>query len=137
MNVSHPVRLGALLVRIALINSLTLGKIVRRWLFYMLALLFLGGVMVVLLFIVSVCANEKFFFQPVDFKPALLLGLRLIVIIPFSTKQERFSQINRALTVYQRANSFNFLIMVFRLILCIIRVVKISKLEAGPLVKRL
>lgn len=137
MNVSHPVRLGALLVRIALINSLTLGKIVRRWLFYMLALLFLGGVMVVLLFIVSVCANEKFFFQPVDFKPALLLGLRLIIIIPFSTKQERFSQINRALTVYQRANSFNFLIMVFRLILCIIRVVKISKLEAGPLVKRL
>ena len=137
MNVSHPVRLGALLVRIALINSLTLGKIVRRWLFYMLALLFLGGVMVVLLFIVSVCANEKFFFQPVDFKPALLLGLRLIVIIPFSTKQERFSQINRALTVYQRANSFNFLIMVFRLILCIIRVAKISKLEAGPLVKRL
>lgn len=105
--------------------------------FYILALLFLGGVIVVLLFIVSVCANEKFFFQPTNLTPLVFIGLRILIVLPFSAKQERFSQMNRALTAYQRINSLNFLIMVFRLILCIIRVVKISKLEAGPLVKRL
>ena len=54
--------MAGVLVGIALIRAILLGKLGISWVFYLLALVFLGGVIVVLLFIVSVCANEKFFY---------------------------------------------------------------------------
>lgn len=93
----------------------------------------------VLLFMVSVCANERFFYDDpeVILKPFWFILFGMAVGYPLSTKQERFSFINRALRVFQNTQSIHFGIIVFTLILCIITVVKISKLEVGPLVKRL
>jgi len=59
--VSHPASLAGLLIMAALIVRALLAIYSLRWFFYLLALVFLGGVIVVLLFMVSVCANEKFY----------------------------------------------------------------------------
>jgi hypothetical protein len=139
LKASHPVKIAGLLVIISLLRSLFLGKLMIRWLIYLLALVFLGGVIVVLLFIVSVCANEKFFFKG---EPPVLGLLAAGVVLRFiinktSVIGEGISGVATPLVLYQREGLFRFIIFIGVLVICILRVVKIRKLESGPLVKRL
>jgi hypothetical protein len=139
LKTSHPVRLGGLLVAVAIINSIFLGKLLSRWLFYILFLVFLGGVIVVLLFIVSICGNEKFFY--VEGSNGLYYILAVIVIYPFMLWEMgsglRFVGLNLTISLYQSEMILGFVIFMLILVLCLIRVVKIRRLESGPLVKRL
>lgn len=106
---------------------------------YLLALVFLGGVIVVLLFIVSVCANEKFFYKANNSPLGVILfGLISCVFLnKISLLNESISGTNICLVLYQTEGLFSFVVFMGILVLCIFRVVKISKLESGPLVKRL
>ena len=104
-----------------------------------MALVFLGGVIVVLLFMVSVCANEKFFFKNRR-TPAVGVGvwvLARLLLNKTTMITEAISGISLPLVLYQREGIFSFIIFMGVLVLCIIRVVKIRKLESGPMVKRL
>ena len=137
--VSHPVMMAGVLIAVAIISSMLVGKISISWVFYLLALVFLGGVIVVLLFIVSVCANEKFFYYE-----GVNLGLFLFVAALtrfFLNKYRglRFELKRNILPslLYQRDAACAFITFIAVLVLCIIRVVKIRKLESGPLIKRL
>ena len=137
--ITHPVNIAGMLILIALLRSLFLGKLVMRWLLYLLALVFLGGVIVVLLFIVSVCANEKFFYKGNNSQllsiAAWLLGA--LMINKLRLIEEGMSGVRLPLVLYQREGVFAFILFMGVLVLCIFSVVKISKLESGPLVKRL
>ena len=95
----------------------------------------------VLLFIVSVCANEKFYSLEMG-KPRLVVGvifwLGLSLMIGASLGFEgsyRASQFS--LLLYQGEVGVIFIILMLVLVLCLIGVVKISKIESGPLIKRL
>ena len=137
--ITHPVNIAGMLILIALISSLFLGKLIIRWMFYLMALVFLGGVIVVLLFMVSVCANEKFFFKNRR-TPAVGVGvwvLARLLLNKTTIITEAISGISLPLVLYQREGIFSFIIFMGVLVLCIIRVVKIRKLESGPMVKRL
>lgn len=139
LRVRHPVRMAGLLIVIAMITSIFLGKLIVRWVMYLLALVFLGGVMVVLLFIVSVCANEKFFYaSKKSLAPAFLLALILCAPLRKTALiREGISGVRVPLVLYQSEGAFGFILFIRILVLCMLRVVKISKLESGPLVKRL
>ena len=139
IRVSHPVRIAGLLILIALTRSLFLGKLVIRWVLYLLALVFLGGVIVVLLFIVSVCANEKFFYLVKEnLAPGVVVWLVAgFLISKVSILREGISGIGTPLVLYQSDGLFRFILFMLVLVLCILRVVKIRKLESGPIVKRL
>lgn len=139
ISIRHPVRMAGLLILMALAGSIFLGKLVIRWVLYLLALVFLGGVIVVLLFIVSVCANEKFFFKVKrNAAPAVLVWLlRRVLVSKISILREGLSGIGTPLVLYQRDGLFRFILFILILVLCILSVVKISKLESGPIVKRL
>ena len=137
--ITHPVNIAGILILIALLRSLFLGKLIIRWLLYLLALVFLGGVIVVLLFIVSVCANEKFFYKGnnTKFLRAAVWLLGALAINKVSLMAEGISGVRLPLVLYQSEGIFTFILFMRVLVLCMFRVVKIRKLESGPLVKRL
>lgn len=139
LNTSHPVRLGGLLVAVAISNSIFMGKLLSSWLFYMLFLVFLGGVIVVLLFMVSICGNEKFFY--VETLKGGYYGAAVLIVYPLMVwemgRGARFVNLNLTLSLYQSEIILGFIIFMLILVLCLIRVVKIRRLESGPLVKRL
>jgi len=139
LKINHPVTLAGLLLIVRLIGSVVLGLIGCRWLFYLLILVFLGGVIVVLLFIVSICANEKFIYNRLPFT-GVSLAMVLLMLISLNSNGgpvERFSSYFIRLRLYQTDCGLVFIIFMLYLVLCLVRVVRIRKLEAGPLVKRL
>ena len=97
--------------------------------------------MVVLLFIVSVCANEKFF--KTDFKLGWGLTVLLFWVgVTYFDKAQllvgtSFSCSQLPLVLYQEEAGALFVVIILVLVLCLISVVKIRKVETGPLVKRL
>jgi hypothetical protein len=123
---------------VAFVTSLLLGKLVIRWVFYLLLLVFLGGVMVVLSFIVSVCANEKFFYHPsggLGLLGALLIGLLLFKVE--GGLETGFRSNRLGLPLYQLDRSAGFILLMVSLVVCLVSVVRVRKVESGPLVKRL
>nr|YP_010406810.1 NADH dehydrogenase subunit 6 [Labidocera rotunda]URC16611.1 NADH dehydrogenase subunit 6 [Labidocera rotunda] len=139
MKISHPVSMAGLLILMALASSLFLGKLIISWVLYLLALVFLGGVMVVLLFMVSVCANEKFFYSVgPQIGPSLIFwGISSLIIAKNTALSEGMSGVSTPLVLYQSDGMFSFILFMLILVLCMLSVVKISKLESGPMVKRL
>ena len=123
--------MGGLLVAVAIINSIFLGKLLSRCLFYILFLVFLGGVIVVLLFIVSICGNEKFFY--VERSNGLYYILAVVAIYPFMLWEMgsglRFVGLNLTISLYQSEMILGFVIFMLILVLCLIRVVKIRRFE--------
>ena len=133
LKVNHPAHLAAILVLRAFFSSLLLGKIVIRWLFYLLGLVFLGGVIVVLLFMVSVCANEKFFYtsevKKVLFIPVLFL--LYFFIQPFVGITNSFNSFNLAILLYEKDVALIFISLMLVLMLCLISLVIVSKENQG------
>merc|ERR1712083_838724 len=110
------------------------GKLLISWVIYFLFLVFLGGVIVVVLFIVSICNNEKFIFYPTS-HPELFL-----VLLFFNSSEKLsggISQFQLSYTLYDRSNTAVFMYLMLFLLLCLVRVVRVTKKEYGPLVKRL
>lgn len=101
--------------------------------------MFLGGVIVALSFMVSVCANEKFFYT--RFNKALGLTSILILVLFWLglniNLSSRFSLRNLVVPLYQLEGCAGFVLLILVLVLCLISVVNIRKVESGPLVKRL
>jgi hypothetical protein len=95
--------------------------------------------MVVLLFMVSVCANEKFY-SGEGYEWAPLAGLRLgglAFLNPGVRFREGFSGFQLSSSLYEGERALPFVLFMRILILCLIRVVGVSSLESGPLIKRL
>jgi len=134
----HPLAIAGLLIVFSLAAAVFSFKLLSSWFFYMLALVFLGGVMVVLSFIVSLCRNEQFTLPPVKWlalSPALLVPFILVNNTPNQIIGHRDNQI--IITLYQNDRSWCFIFIVITLIICMIRAVRLRKIERGPLVKRL
>ena len=56
---SHPVRMAIFLILICSFVRILIFKISYSWIFFLLILMFLGGVMVIVIYITSLAANEK------------------------------------------------------------------------------
>ena len=90
--------------------------------------------MVVLIFSVSICGNEKIIFS----KNIKLLVLLPSIFIPrrvFFRSDLKVSQIANSL--YQVDQTSGLIFIIFLLLLCIVTRVIVVKLDFGPLVKRL
>jgi len=96
--------------------------------------------MVVLLFLVSVCANEKFLTRARAVKAApciLLIGGIYCNSSPLIASEGGFNSNLLPYRVYQSEFFPALVILIVVLIISIFRAVKIRKIEAGPLVSRL
>ena len=56
----HPITLGVILIFYSLILRIISIILSRSWIFYLLILVFLGGVIILIIYIRTLSANEKF-----------------------------------------------------------------------------
>ena len=100
-------------------------------------LVFLGGVIILIIYINTLIINEKIFL-----KKFFHLGFYLFIIfIFFIYKNYIFIKVNNrnfaSIIIYENMNIFIILFLILYLLFTLICVVKLVKFEYGPLVKRL
>jgi len=136
----RPMLLAGVLLGSAVFTSLQLGLIINRWFFYFINLVFLGGVIVVVLFLCSVCSNNKFS----SLIKISISQLGVLVVLRFLIRSSSWgggatnsrSRIFIIIWLYQKGGSLALYFMVLRLLVCIIAVINIAKLDEGPMIKR-
>ena len=137
--ISHPIFFRVMLIIRSVVVGLICIKINLTWFFYLLVLVFLGGVIVLIIYINTLAMNEKFFFYKVEFKSVymilFLIALQLVFYKNSFLKINFSNCIPRAL--YGSANSLLLVFLILYLLLTLICVVKLVKFEFGPLIKRL
>ena len=134
----HPLTLAFLLMVVAIFTSILSCFMSISWIFYTLILVFLGGVIVVVLFIVSLCRNEQFFYN--KFRWIKRFTFYLAVLLPlniFLKDLERFSSYKVIVEIYEVDVRCVYLFLAITLLLCLFTAVYLRKVEMGPLVSRL
>merc|ERR1712002_313185 len=116
-----------------------MGRI--RWFLYLLVLIFLGGVIILIIYITTMSANEKLYHtSQVNSRELGIYGVFVLgfyrFIFPMEKTRARERALNFTLTLMETSSRGIYVWITFYLLLVIIRVVKIVKLEEGPLVKR-
>lgn len=129
-----------ILIAIALVGGILLMKIRISWFFYLLVLVFLGGVMVIIIYISTLASNEKFFLST-----SLANSLTAISILVVGLVSLKFKYLTSHTTVgiiasgslYESGLMRRLIFIIVYLLLTIVSVVKLVKFESGPLVARL
>nr|BAE46525.1 NADH dehydrogenase subunit 6 [Neocalanus tonsus] len=137
---SHPISLGLMLVILSLITGAFLMKISISWFFYLLVLVFLGGVMVLIIYMSTLAANEKIFFKVTN-KMVIFTFLSLIMLLFLllekNLKMKTSMGVMVAGSLYECSNMSTLIFLMIYLLLTMVCVVKLVKFESGPLIKRL
>merc|ERR1712243_69339 len=136
MIMSHPITLGIIIIIMALNIGLWAFYIVYSWFIYLLVLVFLGGV-ILIIYISTLSANEKF--SPNNIYLATLLFCTPII---FSNSNLLVSvnirdNINIITHMYESKNVSILSYLMIYLLITLVCVVKLVKFEDGPLIKRL
>jgi len=137
---SHPISIGLILVLLSILSGAILIKMNITWFFYLLVLVFLGGVIVLIIYISTLAANEKFFLSVDIVKRGVRVVVSLATIIVFYQKYV-YVKISSggiiASVLYEGPNTSLLVFLIFYLLLTLVAVVKLVKFESGPLIKRL
>ena len=100
-------------------------------------LVFLGGVIILIIYINTLIINEKIFLK----KFFHLYIYIFFIITIFILKKNIFLKINNSnfysIIIYENINIFIILFLILYLLFTLICVVKLVKFEYGPLIKRL
>lgn len=137
----HPLSLAGGLILYSILTGLLLGALVFSWLTYLLILVFLGGVMVLVVYITTLAANEKLIRIRgggrlfIVFR-SRLLGLSFLLAPSFAPGALQGVK-NIIIPLFEASNTTIYLFRTVYLLLALVCVVKVIKLEKGPLVKRL
>merc|ERR1711979_2524 len=106
-----------------------------------ISLVFIGGVIILIIYIRTLAANEKFSSSSLRLENlVIILIIRLIIVPMYNMKYSHgFVNINNtALGVAYEASNFSLLMfLIIYLLLTLVCVVKLVKFESGPLIKRL
>ena len=140
--ITHPVLMAYGLILYAVLVRIRLRILRIRWFIYLLVLIFLGGVIVLIIYITSIAANEKFNSQLKKRLRRLILAILLvslrITMLPTLEKVVFLENTPTFLmSLIEARSSLMYFWITFYLLLVLISVVKIVKLEEGPLVRRL
>nr|YP_010636269.1 NADH dehydrogenase subunit 6 [Xeruca formosensis]WBQ48738.1 NADH dehydrogenase subunit 6 [Xeruca formosensis] len=144
---SHPLAMGLILLIQTLLISVTLGlSSFSFWFSYILFLIFLGGMLVLFIYVASIASNEAFIpstFYLILFLLSSLLSLSFLFLDPFMTSSSSslppssFSlstSVPSVISWIYNTPSMNFTIFIIcYLLLMLIIVVKIINLFKGPL----
>ena len=137
---SHPIRIRISLIFIAILSRSITFYINSSWFFYLIVLVFLGGVIILIIYIRTLAANEKFISNYTIFNliPLVILLIFSFIIINYYYCNYILSErISSVISIYE-ISFYNFLVfLIIYLLLTIVRVVKLVKFETGPLIKRL
>ena len=139
LKLSHPISLGLVLIFYSLLMGVTTIIFRAPWFFYLLVLVFLGGVIILIIYISTLAANEKFV-RP-DF-PSLLLFIvagifRRFMLSSYNYTNKSSYNIRMLINLYEYSNRSLSIFLIVYLLITIVCVVKLVKFERGPLVGRL
>nr|YP_009731828.1 NADH dehydrogenase subunit 6 [Macrophthalmus pacificus]QHR85466.1 NADH dehydrogenase subunit 6 [Macrophthalmus pacificus] len=147
-NLSHPLAMGLLLLAQTAMISLTLGlSSYSFWFSYILFLIFLGGMLVLFIYMSSLAPNEIFFSTDLFFFFLLLVSLLTLASLFYDPILSSFSHMSLPLSTFNYFSStpltinwiYNSPSMIFTiftvsyLLLVLIIIVKIINLFKGPL----
>nr|QGX04661.1 NADH dehydrogenase subunit 6 [Undinula vulgaris] len=140
LSVTHPITLSMFLIMISLSTGLLLFSMNISWFMYLLVLVFLGGVMILIIYMSTLAANEKFISNYTMFN---LMPLVILLIFSFMMMNYYYcnymlsESISSVMSIYEMS-FYNFLVfLMIYLLLTMVSVVKLVKFETGPLIKRL
>lgn len=130
---SNPLVICLILIMLALIVGRISGIIYMKWIIYAIILIFLGGIMVVFIYVTRLAGNEKFILKPT----LLLVWTSVIFFIRSSfinlasqTKKENFMS-----HLFITSSSFILWRLTIFLLITLIIVVKITENFKGALIK--
>nr|QGX06394.1 NADH dehydrogenase subunit 6 [Microperla geei] len=150
---THPLAMGLMLLVQTLIICLITGMTTKSfWFAYILFLVFLGGLLVLFIYVTSLASNEMFTFSSTNFIASTIILLLTLsiwmfldplpwmismfnndmeVITQMLTHQEEASQ--SLISLYSQPTSTVTLTLVLYLFLTLIAIVKITSIFHGPL----
>nr|QDP18064.1 NADH dehydrogenase subunit 6 [Phymateus morbillosus] len=151
---NHPMSMMLIIIIQTILMSLLIGNLMESfWLSYILVLTFLGGMMVLFIYITSIASNELFNLNPINMLINTLTMMTLfllIMIIEYFTMNDIFKNMDTnkmKLTVdvqdmsFSLSKLYNFpsftvtLMMMLYLFLTLLAVVKITNINQGPMRK--
>lgn len=128
-----------------------LGTITSFWFLYILILVFIGGILVLFIYVTSIFPNEKFSFNQYFLLFTLLLFICVIILFIFLNNYfiinlninslESFFNIKlninliNTIKIFNTKNSLLLIFLVNYLFYCIIIVIKLTNFFIGPLRK--
>ena len=140
-SLSHPIRLRISLILIAILARIISLWINSSWFFYLIVLVFLGGVIILIIYIRTLAANEKFRRISINYNTIgiiLMVRLSILVVLKYKNILQFIRRNNTAVGIIYEASNFSLLLfLITYLLLTLVCVVKLVKFESGPLIKRL
>nr|QGT34621.1 NADH dehydrogenase subunit 6 [Metisotoma macnamarai] len=139
MQSSHPIMLMIIILTQTILLALIIWIVLKtNWFSYIMFLIFLGGLMVLFIYISSLAANEMFYFKPNTYMH-ITLGLMIIFMFMsmFMNNQMTLSSPNMMSSTLVVMISKSMLMMslstMLYLLLTLIVVVKLTSKYKGPL----
>lgn len=148
---TNPFSLGLILITQTIATSLFLGYITKSfWFLYLLILIFIGGILVLFIYVTTIFPNEKFIFN----QSKIIITIRIIffyIIILFSIKYffnlnlpynrlinnyitiNENIQLKTTIKIFISQSNLLIILIVNYLFYCIIVVIKIVNFFKGPL----
>merc|ERR1711970_969033 len=141
VNLAHPIRVAFLLIFLSIIISLFSLKLLCSWFFYLIVLVFLGGVIILIIYIKTLSANEKFRTMLIKTSDCVIVAIVSFFLLFIIKIKSRFSIVNINNTAigisYESSNFSSLIFLMSYLLITLVCVVKLVKFESGPLIKRL
>nr|AVN68073.1 NADH dehydrogenase subunit 6 [Laxta sp. BLA048] len=145
-SMKHPLAMGLVLLLQTLLISMLTGMMTQSfWFSYILFLIFLGGMLVLFIYVTSLASNEMFYLSTKLIMLAMttimvFLSLKIFLMSSMIKNQETLSymttydQVSTPLIkLYNQPTSIMTIIIASYLFLTLIAVVKITNIFKGPL----
>nr|YP_010759005.1 NADH dehydrogenase subunit 6 [Ctenolepisma longicaudatum]WEX31830.1 NADH dehydrogenase subunit 6 [Ctenolepisma longicaudatum] len=144
---THPLSMGLTLITNTIITSLTVTTMSESpWFSYILFLIFLGGMLVLFIYVTSLASNEKFHLntKTVTLLPLIAITISVLLMMdpmlistPLTPQDSLDLFINNqeipAMKFYSKTLSPITLTLATYLFVTLIAVVKVTNLQQGPL----
>nr|ASY98610.1 NADH dehydrogenase subunit 6 [Haania vitalisi] len=145
---NHPLTMGMILFLQTILLSLISGSMSPSfWFSYILIMIYVGGMLVLFMYITSLASNEKFFSSLQN--TMLFLSIIAILMIitlkmfPFHNSYENMENLNNLMStsknflikLYNQPTNIITILIATYLFLTLIAVIKITNIHKGPLRK--
>lgn len=147
----HPISIGITLLIQTILTCILTGIITKSfWFSYILFLIFIGGILVLFIYISSLAPNEKFNLDIKIITQLILIILMVLILInldnfifnlnQISYEREKFDTTNllkenflSSSKIYDLPNNYIVIFIINYLLLNLIIIVKITNIYQGPL----
>nr|YP_009112340.1 NADH dehydrogenase subunit 6 [Angaracris rhodopa]AIY61462.1 NADH dehydrogenase subunit 6 [Angaracris rhodopa] len=154
INMNHPMLLMIMIIIQTLLIGMMMGSMMKSfWLSYILFLTFIGGMMVLFIYITSISSNEMFNIKSMSMIFITIMMLIAMIVI-YSTEKIMFTEMIKSSETMNMKYTMNFqemtmsltklynnptliitIMMMIYLFIALLAVVKINNINQGPIRK--